>query len=135
MGGDLWRRVEEVYYQVLECPSGSREATLDECCAGDLELRREVESLLAARERGRDFLSPDKLTGQISRMAADGFSPTAGGRIGEYEILGSLGAGAMGEVFRARDLRLGREVALKILPAYVTHDKGRVTRFQSEARA
>src|SRR5881227_1632345 len=59
----------------------------------------------------------------------------AGTEFGDCEILAPLGAGAMGEVYRARDTRLGREVALKMLPAHLTHDASRVARFQSEARA
>jgi serine/threonine protein kinase/tetratricopeptide (TPR) repeat protein len=60
---------------------------------------------------------------------------SAGSKLGAYEIIGSLGAGGMGEVFRARDSRLGREVALKILPPDVTNDPGRLERFDREARA
>jgi serine/threonine protein kinase len=59
---------------------------------------------------------------------------TASIRLGHYEIVASLGAGGMGEVYRARDLRLGREVALKVLPADVAADAGRLARFEHEAR-
>jgi len=57
-----------------------------------------------------------------------------GDRIGAYEIVAPLGAGAMGEVYRARDTRLGREVALKVLPADIAHDPTRRARFEQEAR-
>ena len=60
---------------------------------------------------------------------------TVGTRLGPYEILGSIGAGGMGEVFRARDTRLGRDVAIKVLPAAVTMDPDRLQRFEQEARA
>src|SRR5512135_1622472 len=59
----------------------------------------------------------------------------AGTRLGPYEILSRLGAGGMGEVYRARDARLGRQVAVKILPDAVSQDPRRVARFESEARA
>ena len=62
-------------------------------------------------------------------------STRIGTTLGSYEIVSALGAGAMGEVYRARDTRLGRDVALKVLPAHVTHDSSRIARFQSEARA
>jgi serine/threonine protein kinase len=59
----------------------------------------------------------------------------AGTRLGSYEIVAPLGAGGMGEVYRARDARLGREVALKVLPAEVSADTDRLSRFEQEARA
>ena len=62
-------------------------------------------------------------------------SYTSGTRLGPYEILGQIGAGGMGEVYRARDTRLGREVAIKVLPAAVSADPERVTRFEKEARS
>ncbi|HSG01661.1 MAG TPA: protein kinase, partial [Vicinamibacterales bacterium] len=62
-------------------------------------------------------------------------SLTSGTRLGAYEILASLGAGGMGEVYRARDTRLGRDVAVKILPALFSSDPERLSRFEQEARA
>src|SRR6266496_493180 len=60
---------------------------------------------------------------------------SAGVRLGSYEISGLLGAGGMGEVYRARDTRLSREVAIKVLPAELASDAGRLKRFEKEARA
>src|SRR5512132_3068698 len=60
---------------------------------------------------------------------------TTGSRVGAYEILGTLGAGGMGEVYRARDTRLGRDVAIKVLPTEVAHDQQRRLRFEREAQA
>ena len=136
MERDRWQRVEEVYLWVLACPPGERAAVLDETCSGEADLRREVESLLAAREEAAgDFLSPDDLPDHIAQLSFEIASPAAGTRLGDYELLELLGAGAMGEVYRARDTRLGREVALKILPRQLTSDPVRVARFQAEARA
>src|ERR1035438_10843968 len=60
---------------------------------------------------------------------------SSGDKIGQYEILAPIGAGGMGEVYRAKDLRLGREVAVKVLPAGISHNDDRLARFQREARA
>src|SRR6266702_3423317 len=127
-----WHRVEEVYHCVLASSPERRAAVLEESCSGDAELRREVESLLAARESAGDFLSPEDLPAHIADL---GSASLVGSRLGHYEILGAIGAGAMGEVYRARDASLSRDVALKILPAHFTHDRARVARFQLEAKA
>ena len=59
----------------------------------------------------------------------------SGSRLGPYDVIGPLGAGGMGEVYRARDMRLGRDVAIKILPAAFTRDADRLARLEREARA
>jgi len=138
MDAERWRRVEELYHEVAAYPPERRASALATACPADPDLRREVESLLGARDdaSGGDFLSPDDLPAQaLVEFGTTPSSPAPGTRLASYEILGSLGAGAMGEVYRARDTRLGREVALKILPAHLTHDASRVARFQAEARA
>lgn len=61
--------------------------------------------------------------------------PSAGTRLGPYEILSTIGAGGMGEVYRARDPRIGREVAVKILPSHFANDAERLVRFEHEPRA
>src|SRR5262252_1905358 len=70
-----------------------------------------------------------------SRGCAEAMTLTAGTRLGPYEIVSPLGAGGMGEVYRAKDPRLGREVALKVLPAAIAQDADRLRRFEAEARA
>ena len=121
MNTDRWRRVEEVYDAVLMQSPERRAAILEELCAADAELREEVEGLLAARDRAGDFLSPDNLQSHIARFTAEAEPLVAGKRLGDYEIRAAIGAGAMGEVYRARDTRLDRDVALKILPAHLVH--------------
>jgi Tol biopolymer transport system component/serine/threonine protein kinase len=135
MDASVWKRVEGLYYRIAAVPAEERVALLDEACHGDPELRREVEALLEARDRAGDFLSPEGLVRQIADMTPEPAVPRIGTTLGNYEIVAALGAGAMGEVYRARDTRLGRDVALKVLPAHVTHDSSRIVRFQSEARA
>jgi len=131
MDANAWRRVEGLY---SGSPPRAEEhaALLDEACHEDPDLRREVEALLEARDRAGDFLSPDGLVRQIGDLTPEPAASRIGTTLGSYEI---LGAGAMGEVYRARDTRLGRDVALKVLPVHVTHDSSRTARFQSEARA
>jgi eukaryotic-like serine/threonine-protein kinase len=135
MGENVWRRVEELFYEVADVPAEDRTALLDDACRGDPGLRREVEALLDARDRIGDFLAPEGLVRQIATLTPDPAIARVGTTLGAYEIVAGLGTGAMGEVYRARDTRLGREVALKILPAHLTYDSSRVARLQSEARA
>jgi eukaryotic-like serine/threonine-protein kinase len=135
MRADLWHRVEEVYYDAADTPPENRAALLAAACCDDPELRCEVEALLDARARVGDFLAPECLVRQIADLTPEPAATCIGTTLGAYEIVAVLGAGGMGEVYRARDTRLGREVALKILPAHLTHDSSRVARFQSEARA
>lgn len=101
-------------------------------CSGDEHLRQEVESLLEAREQAQGFLSAIDLS-EASRDPSKSHI-LFGEHLGPYELIASVGAGAMGEVYLARDSRLGRNVALKVLPSTFTRDSERVARFQREAR-
>ena len=120
MTPEQWRRVEELYHSVLQRQPDDRASLLAQA---DPELRREVESLL---------LQAGSL---LERPAWELFEPQTGTRLGPYEIQSKLGAGGMGEVYRARDTRLDRDVAIKILPAFVVGDLERRARFVREARA
>ena len=136
MNAARWSRVEEIYFEALACPTEARAALIEHSCAGDRELQREVESLLNARESADGgFLSSGDLLAHIAELGADSADQAEAVAPDHYRILGRLGAGAMGDVYRARDLRLDRDVALKILPAQFTHDPALVARFQREARA
>ena len=127
------RRVEQLYHAALERPPGERDAFLSRACDGDEELLREVKSLLAGEAEARRMEDP------AAAAAPKEASPEAGRswigrRLGSYEVLAPLGAGGMGEVYRAKDLKLGREVALKVLPEAFSRDPECVSRFQHEAR-
>ena len=125
MTPEQWAQVNDLLHEAMQLAPERRAAFLDEACASDASLRHEVESLLAAdQQAGSSFLQPPLTVGFVK-----------GDRLGDYEILSLVGAGGMGEVYRARDLRLRREVAIKVLPASVSCDPERLRRFEQEAMA
>jgi serine/threonine protein kinase len=127
MPGDArWEKVEQIYNAALERPEAERAAFLGEACGGDEELRRDLESLLGYAQGAGDFLEPP----------APAASVLAAGRcISNYRVISKLGAGGMGEVYLAEDTRLGRRVALKVLPRELAGDPARKARLIHEARA
>src|SRR5262250_3410418 len=118
MNAERWKRIEEVYHSALASPPGGRAALLDELCSDDPDMRREVESLLDAREQAGGFLSPSHFQDQLEQLVSE--PSLVGQTLGHYHIVSAIGAGAMGEVYLARDSRLDRQVALKILPPQFT---------------
>ena len=135
MTPDRWQQIEKVYHSALELAKNERPAFLEKACAGDEGLRREVESLLADEEQARSFIEAPALVIAAQGQAQDHAHSWAGQQMGSYKILSLLGSGGMGEVYLARDSRLDRTVALKILPAQVAADQDRMRRFIREARA
>jgi len=126
MSAPAWAELEALFHEARIRPPAERPALLAERCAGRPELRTQVEAMLRAHDETGSGLS-------ALLIAASG-SLTAGARVGTYEIVGPLGADGMGEVYRARDSRLRRDVAVKILPAAFTADADRLARFEREAR-
>jgi serine/threonine protein kinase/Tol biopolymer transport system component len=128
---ERWQRVKELFEATLERDPAERAAFLAQACGGDEEVRREVESLLAAHEGDPGFMNTP-----VGHLLAGGEPMLAAGqRFGPYETISPLGEGGMGQVYLAVDTRLGRKVALKLLPSYFTDDADRVRRFEREARA
>lgn len=132
MEGRRWAVVDSVLGAALERPLHEREAFVQQACADDEELRRDVESLLAHVRDAGDFLdAPARQLLDIA--AASGRHSLLPSSFGPYRILEPLGSGGMGEVYRARDDRLKRDVALKVLPGFLAADPDRLARFQREA--
>jgi serine/threonine protein kinase/Flp pilus assembly protein TadD len=135
MTPEQWQRIRPILESALELEPASRPAFLDGACE-DAFVRREVESLICSHELRSSFLEspavaqvdPDQIT--VSLLAC-----TAGMKLGPYDIQSLLGTGGMGEVYRARDTRLDRTVAIKVLPAHLSSDPVRRQRFEREARA
>jgi serine/threonine protein kinase/Tol biopolymer transport system component len=134
MDHKLWKRVEEIYHQAAARDVADRAAFLDAACSGDAAVRREVESLLAQEGAASRFFAAPAVEAVANMLTDDTGTSIVGRRIGSYEITGFLGAGGMGEVYRARDAKLGREVAIKVLPRIFTGDPDRLSRFEREAR-
>ena len=132
---DRLARVEEIYHAAARLPGDQRAAFLEQACEGNETLRRELESLIEAHDRAGDFLEAPAL-GVAAALAREPRTPLRiGQQIGRYRIVGALGAGGMGEVYRAEDPRLDREVAIKILPAHLADDPTALTRFKREVKA
>ena len=131
-----WRRVQELFHLALARDPATRAEYLDRACAGDSDLRREVEALIAAHGQVGSFMAEPAGTpehGRPDRAPRPSVLP-AGSHLGPYELVELLGAGGMGEVYRARDPRLGREVAVKVVSFDLAGDLDRRERFLREAR-
>ena len=135
MTPDRWKRIGEIYHSALARAGDERVSCLARECGGDDALRREVESLLDGGEPSESFLEGDALEAAARRYASIVDLDWTGRRLGRYELIARLGQGGMGEVYRARDTRLKREVALKMLPPESMADPVRRRRFEQEARA
>jgi len=129
---DRWREIETLYNSACERKPEERRAYLESACGGDESLRLEVESLLAHEELAANFLETHESTTPGNAVEA---SVPAGEQIGPYLVLEFLQKGGMGEVYKARDMRLDRTVAIKFLPRALAADPTAVERFQREVRA
>jgi eukaryotic-like serine/threonine-protein kinase len=132
MNPDRWQRVADLYNEALEREPGARGAFLADACGADADLRREVESLLA-QEHTPLIVDHEMLT--VAAAVLDGASRLQPGtHLGPYRVEVLLGAGGMGEVYRARDTKLNRDIALKVLPEALTRDPDRLARLTREAQ-
>jgi hypothetical protein len=130
-----WNRVKEVFQAALELAPQERAVFLRQTCGDDAPLQLEVESLLVAHERAGSFVDrPIDSEEAARRLGIGDHALQSGDLLGSFEIMEFLAAGGMGEVYRARDTRLGRDVAIKTLPSVFTTDPERLARLQREAR-
>ncbi len=132
-----WERLKRLFAAALDLEEGKRAAFLAEACGGDDPLREEVEALLASHREAGSFIEAPAGEWLAAAAPAEEATPLvlAGDRLGPYEVRELLGSGGMGEVYRARDARLGRDIAIKVLPARSAQDPARLRLFEQEARA
>ena len=126
MTPERWQQIKEVLHHALELAPEQRSSFLEKACSGDHSLRNQVDSLLFSNEEARSGF----LCSSVVRVTL-----TNGTMLGDYEVQNLIGSGGMGEVYRAHDARLGRDVAIKVLPSFLSLDTERLRRFEQEARA
>src|ERR1035437_4317469 len=143
MDSDRWKQVDRLLQSVLERSPEERDAFLRSACAADGPLEREVRSLLRAQEQAGRFLENPAIEEAARSLARQQKSnderktesSPIGRTISHYRVIGKLGAGGMGVVYEAEDIRLKRRVALKFLPDNLAHDPRALQRFKREANA
>jgi serine/threonine protein kinase/WD40 repeat protein len=129
MSTERRERVDALSLEALSKAGRDRAVFLEQACGGDADLRREVERLLAGQQEAGEFLeTPAFVTASVQPLAP-------GTRLGPYEIVAAAGAGGMGEVYKARDTRLDRIVAIKVIAGVAAMDSSARERFTREARA
>jgi serine/threonine protein kinase/Tfp pilus assembly protein PilF len=136
MTPERWQQVREMLDRAMQLAPDERSGFLDRQCANDSSLKKEVENLLSLEnELASGFLESPALVEIAKSAASSDGALAAGTKLGPYLVQALLGAGGMGEVYRARDTRLDRTVAIKVLPTHLSSDLQRRQRFEREARA
>lgn len=135
MEANRWAQIEKIFNATLSLPESQRKAFLGNACP-DLELRREIESLInLVDDLPDDPMDESVLQIGVELLAHQECESLTGQILGAYTIIRPIGHGGMGEVYLARDERLRRKVAIKLLPLVLVQDQKRISRFKHEARA
>src|SRR5687768_2405669 len=135
MNPENWQKIKNLLDDALKLDVLKREQFLDKACGNDINLRRELEELLASSEKVESFLESPPV-GEVAEVIINQRDKLASGQsLGNYKILRKIGAGGMSEVYLAEDARLHRQVALKVLPENIASNKERLLRFEREAYA
>ena len=132
---ERYRRIDEIFQAALELDPGERASYISQACGGDESLVKEVEYLLASDEQQWELIGTPAFEMVAPLLTRDQPELNDGDSIGHYHIISLLGVGGMGHVYLAEDAKLGRKVALKLLPTSYTPRCIRLRRFQQEARA
>jgi len=139
MKPERWQAIEELYHSASDLPDGQRNSFLQEACGEDLNLLYEVESLIRHGSTSQSVLDTPAIAVMAKAMAADEYQSSVpsleGKTISHYRILAPIGRGGMGVVYKAEDLKLRRQVALKLLPQFLASDPQALQRFEREAQA
>lgn len=135
MADDKWQRVRKVFDDALRQKPEERTRFIKAACDGDESLLREVESLLSSLSSASSFMETPAVAGVAKVIEAETKRIEAGKSFGPYEIIEHIGAGGMGDVYLAKDTRLERSIALKILPEKLATDRERMRRFVLEAKS
>ena len=135
MTPERWQQVKDIFNSAITYRPDERSLFISRACSGDEELRSEVESLIASHEESGSFIDKPAFEAAAGLLANEKAELKSGQTVASYEVISFLSRGGMGEVYLAEDKRLGRKVALKLLPASFTTDQDRLRRFEQEARA
>src|SRR5713101_3761131 len=130
-----WARITEIYHATITRPPEERASFVGQECHGDRDLRQQVERMVKSPERSGDFIESPAFSVAPELLTDDRGGASVGELIGHYRIESLIGIGGMGEVYLARDERLGRKAALKLLPDSLTTDGTQLSRFKNEARS
>ena len=134
MTPERWQKVTAIFEAALQRDAGARTAYVNEACGDDGELRREVDQMLASHDQASRFIEEPAIN-FAAKQSGEGPGSLIGETIAHYQVLSSLGSGGMGDVYLALDTKLGRKIALKLLPEYLAGDTRRTQLFTKEARA
>jgi serine/threonine protein kinase/predicted Zn-dependent protease len=130
-----WARITDIYHATIARPREERASFIGQECHGDESLRKQVEAMVKSHERSGDFIESPAFAIAPELLIDEQMFDLIGQSIGHYQIESLLGVGGMGEVYLARDERLGRKAALKLLPHSLTTDEAQLSRFKTEARS